>query len=364
MAYAKVDYVMPVALLRALCRTVAWRPLRNPRPGYTLIVACPVELSAMLGMVFEVLSRQDRAGLSEVLVVYDRPRPWLRGIGEAALRRRYPYVRTRFLYPGRAAALLLHGLHWETLTNWYSWCRGIKAVTTRHAVLHDVDAVLLKPDFLRTRFCAVSAPDVHYCGLRYVDTLGVHGDDRLLATQELFFDAAFLRKALRPFDCLPRYAQGHRVFYDILLHAQRIAGRGICMPAQECVDWVHPYWMICFYKRLRYRPGEIAREPNNALLIPYYCYAAGDQHALARQCEAFARSNGRSVRCHEVDIPLTRRGLAHVALMVRQMEAAERMLCGGMRDEVRRYADALIRFTQDIPEDTHGSTLTTVSRQD
>jgi hypothetical protein len=48
-------------------------------------------------------------------------------------------------------------IDWGWVYAWLSWCVGIANTTTRYAMLHDFDALLLRPDVLEERYREIRA---------------------------------------------------------------------------------------------------------------------------------------------------------------------------------------------------------------
>src|SRR4051794_3599427 len=61
------------ALRRLVGPFLRWRPLADPRPGYSILIGCNAPLAPMLGANLQLLARQDLSDLDKILIVFDRP---------------------------------------------------------------------------------------------------------------------------------------------------------------------------------------------------------------------------------------------------------------------------------------------------
>ena len=60
-------------LTRSLEGLVEWAPLRDPEPGYTIVIGCVTDLSGIALANLKALGCCDLTGCSELLLVFDRP---------------------------------------------------------------------------------------------------------------------------------------------------------------------------------------------------------------------------------------------------------------------------------------------------
>jgi len=353
------------AALRVLLRAlVSWKPMDQPAPGYSLIIGSLAELPRVLEANLTMLQRQDRTHLHEVIVVVDRPRAWLSGGFEQAIRGRHPDLPLRFLYYTPVQARTLAAIGWAWCYSWLSWCRGIAACRTRYALLHDLDALLLREDLLEQRYTAIRQRGCQYLGVKFYEGNGLNRDDKLAVTFELMFDAAYVRRMFQPTDLFNhvRRLRGRRVEFDTFLRAQGAHGRS----EVERIDprqMVHPSQVFCQYTAVQRNRGYIPPRKNNLPMLPYLLYLGGDASALhadtAQMRQRLAAGDPRGV-LFGAPMDISCLSLGHIGWLTEQMCRVEAVVAGDMRPEVAGYLDALRRLVErrDGDADTTQATMT------
>lgn len=322
---------------------VSWSPLADPEPGYTVIIGCRAELIPLLAANLRLLQKQDQDHLYEVIAVVDQP-------GSLELQQRIDAALTV------ADDLPLRVLHytpqqlrrarWARTAwaySWMSWSLGIAATRTRYAMLHDLDAMLLEPSILRTRYETIVARGDQYLGHRFYNAMGVESSDRLAATYELMLDARYVREHFRPIDLFNKAVvrDGRRIHYDTFLWAQHQHGRASVLHIPE-EQMVHPSQMICQFTELMDHGRQPRRQPNLPLM-PYLFELGGDADWLAEQTVALERTDGPRVPFRGRELNLSGMTPAHAAWLRKQAGRLEAAIHGYVRDKVTRYFDALDR---------------------
>ena len=330
------------ALRGALRRLVAWRPLEAPAPGYSLIIGCVSSMPAVLHANLTMLERQRRSHLREVIVVFDQPRSALDADLEADLRRRHPALPLRCIFYTPVQARTLGLIRWAWCYSWLSWCLGIAACRTRYALLHDLDALLLREDVLEERYETIERTGCQYLGARYYQGNGIGREDRLAVTFELMFDAAYVRRTFRPTDLFNAAGRigGRRVEFDTFLRAQARAGRVDVAPVRAR-DMVHPSQVFCQYTAHRQRRRYVPPEANNLPMLPYLFYLGGAPGPLRRDTALMqAARRPRAVLFGE-PMDISRLSQAHMDWLLEQVRRTEHAVAGGFREEVAAYFDAI-----------------------
>ncbi|MGD9789361.1 MAG: hypothetical protein AB7Q00_06215 [Phycisphaerales bacterium] len=328
----------------------SWTPLENPVDGYTVIIGCAHRLASMLWANLEFLCRLDLTGCDKILCVVDctlaeRPAGFEERAREIAGERPLEFV-----YYSQAQVDRARRVDWGWVYSWLSWTLGISRTRTRYAMLHDFDALLLRPGLLRERADAIKARGVEYLGIDWYSGLGVIESDRLVRTFEMMFDAAFVRERFKAIDLFNRMGRRgeRRVEFDTFLHAETRAGTRDVLPMEES-ELVHPSQMICQY--VDHRAGRFVPGNNNLFMIPYYNFIGGSPEELRALVSIIEKG--------ETVVPLWGRGVdlskmkpIHALWMVHMSERLERALGregDAMDEHVRRYFHGLKRIV-----DQHG----------
>ena len=315
----------------------SWRPMASPQDGYTVVIGCNTRLSAMLGCNLDLIARQRRDNLREVIVVFDRPADEAAKRLEEEVAARFDGLAIRFVYYTRAQAAKLQRIGWAWCYAWLSWCLGMAEARTRWVLLHDFDALPLCDRFFEQRYAGAIDSGAQYYGIRWYEGNGVEQSDRLTTTFEMVLDAAFVRERFEPIDLFNMVTMhnGRSVDFDTLLYAQAVAGRSAMDPADP-EDLVHPSQMICQFTHLVERGELIAPENHSLLMIPYYVYLSGVGEPLERISEQLADRSRGSVSFYGCDLDLSRLSLAHARWMTEQAMRVEHRL-GDPRAQVVDY---------------------------
>lgn len=325
------------AMSAAIAPLVSWQPLTNPQPGYTVLVGCNRNLGGLLMANLAALARQERTNLREVILTIDGSEEEV-GFNVAERAKAVaPGLPVRVIHYTEAQRTVSRKIDWGWVYAWLSWCVGIAHTTTRYAMLHDFDALLLRPDVLEERYREIQARNVEYLGIAYHAGGGTKESDRLCRTFELMFDAQFVRANNKPIDLFNtmRWMGGRRVEFDTFLNAQHLAGTRDIIPLPEA-HMVHPSQMICQF--VDHRQGRPLKANNNLLMIPYYEYLGGDASLLADVTAQLAKSKTVSLWGKPIDVSAMTTD--HRAWMLKQATRMEESL-GGMRPDVARYFNAI-----------------------
>jgi hypothetical protein len=332
----------------ALRDLVRWAPLRDPRAGYTVVIAAMRDLAEVCYANLELVGRMDLSACRELIVVMDclevqTPPGFARRVGELV-----PQVSSRVLTYSSAQNRAARLVDWGWVYSWLSWCKGVGACRTRHVLLHDLDAMPLDQDLFERQYRAAERTGAAFLGGTWYTSSGFREEDRLATTFELVIDAEFVRGRFRPIDAFndngvmpggdsPRYMD-----FDTFLMMQRRAGRSEVEPIDEGA-MVHPSQLICQYTDLvagRMR----GPHPRCTLpMLPYFLYLGGKGEAL-RQIIAQVRERPTTL------LPLGRlrfdiSGVSpgHAAYLMDQIERLETVLWGAVRPEIAEYVGALER---------------------
>lgn len=335
---------MQRAALRTLLRPlVSWRPMAAPLEGYSVVLGCTKPLAEMLSANLLMLSRQDLSHLGEVIVVIDCLRDALPEGFERKLRERYPDLPLRVMCYSPRQVKVAGMIGWAWVYSWMSWCIGIAAAQTRYVVLHDFDAMLIRPDVLRERYEQLRHQPIDYLGVRYYSGNGVMDSDGLVTTFEMMFDCSFVRHHFRPIDLFNQVCRwrGRTVDFDTFLYAQSRLGRTEVMPLEEG-DMVHPSQMICQFTELM-NGRELNPTRSSLLLIPYFLSVGGSNVLMQSITRQLSRNgNGGVVDFYGAHLHLGRLSLTHAQWLAMQAQRLEEALHGSVRSGVRAYFNAVL----------------------
>ena len=336
------------SVLRAAARAilsglVTWPSTPSQEDGLTVIIGAAWRLPHVALANLRFLSLQKADCVREVLLVFDclpgeLPADYPQRI--AAVAGGLP-VRCLFYTPRQVR--IARTIDWGWIYSWMSWSLGIGACRTRLAMLHDLDALLLRTDILQERHDRIREHNCTYMGIGYYEGRHVVAADRLAKTFELTFNVNDVRSSVKPVDLFNRMAVigGRRVEFDTFLHAQRLSGSVRVSPIDE-TDMVHPSQMICQFVDHVRRPVRVPTV-NNLLMLPYYQFLGGDDSLLVSLSADLASSPDGSVKAWGRPLAAGRIGAAHADWLRKQTLRAESAArSGGPPDQrVLRYLDAI-----------------------
>lgn len=320
---------------------VHWTPMERVDDGYTVLIGCVYRLQAMIPANLRMLALQQAPHCREVILCIDcEPHEVDAGFEQRVREAAHPLaLRCVFYSPRQRRITRL--IDWGWVYAWLNWSMGIAHCTTRYAMLHDFDALLLNPDVLEQRYDAIRSQGVEYLGMDYYAGLGVLPEDKLVKTFELMFDCAFVRRSFRPIQLFNTMArlQGRRVEFDTFLNAQATAGRTAVLPIDQ-TEMVHPSQMICQFVDFTAGRKRVPAASNNLLMIPFYEHLGGDSSAMLRLTDEIRAQRGvATLWSHPLDV--RRLAPAHAAWIRKQGQRAEAEIFGHVKPESTAYFDAI-----------------------
>lgn len=330
------------AIRRSLRPLASWTPMEQPRDGYSLIIGCSVDLVPILRANLEMLLRQDRRDLAQVVLVFDRTAEHARDLVEPQLLRRFgDQLPLTFVYYTPLQDRVMRWYDWGWTYCWMNWVLGLTACNTRYALIHDLDAMLIRPSLLSDRISTTVADGAQFCGGFYYKGNGFTEEDRLLTTFEMVVDVQYLRRRFDPLDLFNRPGRwnGRRVMFDTLLWPQAFgdaSARSLFSPIDPR-EMVHPSQMICQYMDVRRRQRYVAPANNNILMIAFFMELGGDADALRQQQQALDESDGRFVRCFGCDVDFRHFQPVHARWLTEQAHRLDLAVHGHVRPEIERY---------------------------
>jgi hypothetical protein len=344
------------ALLRAVLRTVlrplvSWKPLDDPKSGYTILIGCAHRLTSMLWANLALLNRLDTTGCDRVLIAIDCLEGELGVDLEARAREVAPNLRVHFIYYTPFQKRVTRVFDWGWIYCWLNWCLAIRDTRTRYGFIHDFDALLLKPDVIRKRWEMITREDAQFIAHRFYVGHGFNASDELGITWEMIFDAQYLRANFRPIQLFNRMARhkGRLVEFDTFLEVQSKGARTLAR-ALDDEDLVHPTEVIVTF--VDFNAGRHSRTPdkNNLLMIPYYNSVADDTALLDDLATQMEAGNG-TVKIWGRPLDVTRMGWVHADWLRQLAYRVEHRVFGKVRANVKRFFDALVALNDDGRQD-------------
>lgn len=296
--------VARTVLRRRIADLVEWPTSPPDAPGCTAIIGMCHRLPGVIEANLACLRDNAWPELRGVTVVVDATRGALPHGFEARIAAAAAPLATTVLYYSDRQARVADRTCLPYVYAWLSWCIGLAACTTRTALLHDYDALVLDGR-LGQRYRDFAGSGQKMQGIRWYHNNGFVEADRMATTFEAFVDVPWLQREppIAAFSQVGRM-NGRTVDFDTLLDLQArtlsTEERGVA-PMEEA-SLVHPSQMIHQFTVARRRPG--ARVPVYSIpMIPFFEWLGGDAGAIRRATDRIAGADGTVVRFFD-DMPV------------------------------------------------------------
>ncbi|MEM9662965.1 MAG: hypothetical protein AAF937_11730 [Planctomycetota bacterium] len=321
---------------------VTWEPMREPHTGYTPVIGCMASIPEVALANVRLISRMDLTNAKEVILVFDRP-PALMPEGFAeqleAVRGGVPIRLLHYTERQHAAA---DRIRWGWVYAWMSWTTGIAHATTRHVILHDLDAMPINPAFFEERYKTAVELDATFFGIRWYHGNGFRDSDRLTTTFEMVMDASRVRAESEPHEAFNRIDTlgGRSVEYDTFLYTQHRLGNAAESPISQD-DVVHPSQMICQYTDLLTGRNTHAMPDTTLPLMPAFMSIGGRDDLLAAITRHLESGGDHRLPFFGAHLDVSAVTRVHLDWLEDQARRLERAATGTVRPEVDRYLTLL-----------------------
>ncbi len=322
--------------------------MERPAEGYTIVIGVPWRLWPLVDIPLVSLERSDRARCAEVILAIDATPGMMRKMfGAGAVERtleRFGGLRPRALHYGARQRWASAIVRWNWVDCWLTWVMGLAETRTRHALLHDFDAVVVDPEFLERHYDLALRTGSPFVGLRKDGSYASFGGDTALMTIELLVDAAMVRERFRPVDLFNRVRRwrGMRIECDILRDVQLRSAETPVVHELSVEQLVHPSQLVSHW-RLLGRPRKAPFRPVGYTplpLIPYFRFVAGEAAPMAALAGALERGE-RVVEIEGGRVDLSALDEKGRAWIVEQIERLDRFFAGSVRAPVERLCAAM-----------------------
>ena len=182
-------------------RQFRWKPMTDPRPGYSILLGTPWDLVHLLPVNLRFIERMDLTDLDQLFVVFDRCHRDGMDEVEADMKRRFPSLPLRFMHYPEKPGRLVERLDISTFYNSMNTVLALSECRTRHYLLHDFDLYPIDPSYFRGMYEAMRDDDLHFTGLEFTPFYELTEDDAVIGTWALGMDAEWVRSKWRPIHC-------------------------------------------------------------------------------------------------------------------------------------------------------------------
>lgn len=326
-------------MLWSIRRLVEWEPLRDPTPGYTIVIAGMHRLWPVAVANLRLIASCDQTDLAEVILVMDEsvdrlPSAFQHAIAQVS-REGLPI---RLLGYDDRQRRTAHRINWGWVYSWLSWSKGIAAARTRRVILHDLDAMPIGRDVFRRLVGASRSADAQFQGIRYYSGNGVTPEMRLVTTFEMVIDVEWLRRSARPVEGFNqiRLVDGRYADFDTWLEVQRRAPRRHVEPIDPH-KLVHPSQLICQFTDLMAGRRHRLDRGHQLPILFYFCHLGDPSISLDSPSEEIADPAADRIALFGRDCDLTPIRPESWAWMEKQIRRLEQHLHGATRSHVERY---------------------------
>lgn len=329
---------------------VRWRPLAEPRPGYSIVLGTPWALRHLLRANLLFVSRLDLAQLDQVYVVFDRRAQSGASAFAESVRVEFPRLPLHFEFHPPFLGRILERVNQSKFYASTNWVLGLRRCRTRYAILHDFDLYPTQADFFSRIVQAMREKRLRFAGPEYTHFDGLTDEDGLLGTWELGLDVEWLRNTYRPIQCYHSVAEvnGRRVDLDAFSRIQSMTPQRRLAEGVGRDSYAHVTNLCSTYLRLT-----SGSPVNITWRIPFLWYL----EALSSRIDSLERITNEMR--HSISGRLTVDNLmldfsgVHVTcsnVLRDELHRMEAALYGGCRPLVAAYIDAFEEFLK-----RHGS---------
>lgn len=333
---------------RVLGRVSHWTPLKEPRSGYTIIIALPWQSWELTSIPLLALKRARRTRCAEIiLAVNASEKSMLRRHGQwkiASMVKAFGSLSPRIVYCTARQEVLARRVKWDGLDRWLNLVNGLSLTRTRHALLHDPETILIDREFCERHFDIATAGNHTFTGIQRDVRHESERSTDLLMTIELMIDVAAIRSLFSPVDLYHRVwvHDGQRIQSELLGDAQwRLpdASRILHEVRPDQIVSLSP--LISQWSAMKHATPQFTPQRSTPLLaVPYFRHMQGEPTDMHRACEALERRecaikiDGCTVDLSNIDQPSR-------DLIADQIERLDAYFTGAATPEVRRYATAI-----------------------
>ncbi|QDU72353.1 hypothetical protein [Mucisphaera calidilacus] len=319
LASAIIKRIKRWPMRRAIENLVQWKPLEDPQDGYTIIIAAMQSLSGVAAANLASLLQANLARAREIILVFD----CLESEIPESIRSLVAGTDTipiRLIGYSEKQKATAREINWGWVYSWMSWSIAIGACRTRHAVLHDLDAICADPDLFENLYTGFLDSNTSFHGIRWYAGNGIEAADGYVTTFEMFFDTAVMRDGFRPiegFNKIGKTRSGRWVDFDTFLYIQSRVASGAVREVDEDA-LIHPSQLICHYTDAAQRPGRLPK--NNSLpLMPLLLHLGGEPQSITSSLDALEQQPGsRTLVINGIKVDLSGMTPEHWAWMAKQ----------------------------------------------
>ena len=276
--------------------------------------------------------------------MFDCPLAQIPELVTNAVRECSSHARIRVLGYNDRQHSITRRINWGWVYSWLSWSLAIGSAKTRAVILHDLDAMPVRPGFFELLYENWLAEGAEFCGIAQYQGNGIAAEMNLVTTYELVVDAIYLRQRFRPFDLFNKLSivDGRVADFDTVLHVQHQSPRRAHRRVDETY-LVHPSRVICDYTDFVSGTQSFKGGPHNFLMLPYFLYLGGDSSMLSPISPQLARPDAKTIRVFDKDLHIDAISPGDWAWNEKQIRRIEQVLVGRCRPEVSEYLAGFIK---------------------
>lgn len=233
-----------------------WRPLDEPRDGFSIVLGVPWALRHLLPVNLQFVARTDLRHLHHIHIVFDRVRQPDSEAFEARIRERFDELPLSFGFHPPITGRLVELVNQSKFYASMNWMLGLAQCETRYAVLHDFDLYPLVPNYFTSLVEAMRSRELRFTGIEHTHFDGLDTSHALIGTWALGIDVAWLRQNYRPIDCFHtvEYIAGQRFDLDAFTHVQSMTPQRDLAGTVTERDMAHVRNLVSTH--LRFNKGE------------------------------------------------------------------------------------------------------------
>jgi hypothetical protein len=322
-----------------------WRPLREVRAGFSIVLGVPWILRHLLAVNLRFVERTNVDQLHRIHIVFDRVEQAESDVFLEQMRQQFPSLPLSFRFHPSVSGRLVEFINQSKFYASMNWTLGLAECETRYAILHDFDLYPLVPEYFSAIAAEMESSNLRFSGVEWTHFDGLESAHRLIGTWALALDVPWLRLTYQPIDCFHHVGviAGRRFDLDAFSFIQsQTSARGLS-EVISAENMTHVKNLVSTH--LRFCKGEVFDVVWRLHQLWYLESLSSNNPStlvvLADQMEK-ASSSKLLVQDRVADFAKTHVTCANV--LRKELTRMEIFLFGVVRPEVLQYIDAFEEF--------------------
>jgi len=332
-------------IIRLFLRTLlSWSKLKNPTPGFSIILGTPWALRELLEVNLRFVAHTNPEGFERMYIMFDRRKQSGAEKFIAEVREKFPDLPLEFHFYPAIVGALVERVNQSKFYATLCWVLGLRKCQSRYAILHDFDLYPIKENYFNNFISTIEKDGFRMCGLENTKFGGLKGSDKILATWGLAIDVPWIREKHHPIDCfhVESNVLGRSVEFDPFARLQvGLSERGLVEEINEN-EFAHVTNLVSTH--LRFNKGEPVTVAWRLNYLWYLESLVANSSRMEQVTKKMIEANSPELEfeSHVVDFSAVHYTCGNV--LAKRVMLMEKFLFGKCRKEVKEYVNAFSTF--------------------